>query len=63
MAYTNNGMTNSEISLSMPQEPRGNYRGSNEFIRKYLLIAFHYHYSFEFEVYLCLHDTGSFYER
>lgn len=34
MAYTNNAMSNSDISLNMPPEPRGNYRGSNEFIRK-----------------------------
>lgn len=34
MGHDNHGMSNSTVSLSMPQEPRGNYRGSNEFIRK-----------------------------
>lgn len=34
MGHDNPAMSNSTISLSMPQEPRGSYRGSNEFIRK-----------------------------
>lgn len=38
MGHQNNAMTNSDLSLSMPQEPRGNYRGSNEFICKFIII-------------------------
>lgn len=32
MAHDNHAISNSSISLSMPHEPRGSYRGSNEFI-------------------------------
>lgn len=39
MGHDNHAMSNSSVSLSMPQEPRGSYRGSNEFIRKYTFIA------------------------
>lgn len=32
MGHENHALSNSTVSLSMPQEPRGSYRGSNEFI-------------------------------
>lgn len=34
MDQENLAFTSSTVSLNMPQEPRGSYRGSNEFIRK-----------------------------
>lgn len=48
MGHENHGITNSTISLSMPQEPRGSYRGSNEFIRK----CYSRYYSFLFNVFV-----------
>lgn len=51
MGHDNRGMVNSTVSLSMPPEPRGSYRGSNEFIRKYFrstgtihVIYYRFHY-------------------
>lgn len=38
--YDNHAMSNSTISVSMPQEPRGSYRGSNEFICKLIRCFF-----------------------
>lgn len=40
MGHDNQAFSNSSISLSMPQEPRGSYRGSNEFIRKSIRTAY-----------------------
>lgn len=37
MGHDNHAISDSTVTLHMPQEPRGSYRGSNEFIRKYLL--------------------------
>lgn len=38
MGHENHAISNSTVTLSMPSEPRGTYRGSNEFIRKYRLL-------------------------
>lgn len=40
MGHENSAMSNSTVSLSMPQEPRGSYRGSNEFICKSFFLSF-----------------------
>lgn len=40
MGHDNHGISSSTVSLSMPPEPRGSYRGSNEFICKYILWLF-----------------------
>lgn len=34
MGHDNLAMSQSSVTLNMPQEPRGSNRGSNEFIRK-----------------------------
>lgn len=41
MGHDNQAFTNSTVSLRMPQEPRGSYRGSNEFICKSIRTIYH----------------------
>lgn len=38
MGHDNHGVSDSTVTLNMPQEPRGSYRGSNEFICKYKIV-------------------------
>lgn len=40
MSHENRGLSSSTVSLDMQTEPRGSYRGSNEFIRKCVFTAF-----------------------
>lgn len=38
MGHDNHAISDSTVTLHMPQEPRGSYRGSNEFICKYSML-------------------------
>lgn len=56
MSHENRGLSSSTVSLDMQTEPRGSYRGSNEFICKcvFTLVCLGYFIFFNIDILISL---------